>query len=87
MLRIKPVNNILFLFIIKPPSVKKCRVRSPNAPSKGVIGDHALQNAFALCEPSLSSLIMLDMAKTLSLAKVREAQVEVSDVRVLLQFL
>ena len=66
---------------------KKCRVRSLNAPSKGVIGDHALQNAFALGEPSLSSLVMLHIAKTLSLAQVRKTQVEVSDVWVLLQFL
>ena len=66
---------------------KKCRVRSPNAPSKGVIGDHALQNAFALCEPSLSSLVMLHVAETLPLTEVRETQIEVSDVRVLLQFL
>ena len=42
---------------------------------------------FNLCKPSLSSLVMLDMAETLSLTDVRETQVKISDVRVLLQLL
>ena len=42
---------------------------------------------WSLGEPPFSYFVMLHMSKTLSLTNIREAQIEVSDVWILLQFL
>jgi len=69
------INNVTVLRVTCPPDVHFLR------------GHGSRTRITILREPSLSSLIMLHVAETLSLTEVREAQVEISDVRVLLQFL
>jgi hypothetical protein len=51
------LNDFWKIFIkISSSIIDKCRVRSPNAPIKGVIGDHALQNKSASTMRSSPSL-------------------------------
>ena len=73
--KIQVIINVLF--IIKPPSVRRDQFSLQNDQCKIINANCSFFilyfAMFSLCEPSLSSFVMLDIAKTLSLTDVREA--------------